>query len=67
MADPLTFETRRDLALAILAKGERLTRRSGSFLGQLICDPTPMSEAQTEWFGQLAERAGLPTDGGEHV
>lgn len=67
MADPLTFEARRDLALAILTKGERLTRRSGSFLGQLICDPTPMSDAQAEWFGQLAERAGLITEGGGHV
>lgn len=55
----LPFEKRREMALEILVRGVRLTRRSGSFLGQLICDPTPMSDAQAEWFGQLAERAGL--------
>lgn len=54
-----TYETRREMSLAILTKGERLTRRSGSFLGQLIVDPTPMTEAQADWFRQLAERAGL--------
>ena len=64
MPDPISFERRRDLALRILVQGERLTRRSGSFLGQLICDPAPMSDKQAEWFGQLAERAGLTTEGG---
>lgn len=52
------------MALAILTKGERLTRRSGSFLGQLVADPTPMSPAQVDWFHQLAERAGVDLDGG---
>jgi len=60
----LSFEQRRVLALAILNKGERLTRRSGSFLGQLVVDPTPMSEAQSDWFSVLVERAGLAADGG---
>ena len=67
MSDDLTFEQRRELALAILTKGERLTRKSGSFLGQLVCDPTPMSTAQADWFAQLAERAGLALDGGANV
>jgi len=67
MADPITFERRRELALAILTIGERLTRKSGSFLGQLIVDPTPMTTAQQDWFTVLAERAGLATDGGAHV
>lgn len=60
----MNFETRRAMALAILTKGERLTRRSGSFLGQLVADPTPMSPAQVDWFHQLAERAGVDLDGG---
>lgn len=51
------FEQRRVLALEILTRGVRLTRKSGSFLGQLVADPSPMSEAQSEWFIQLAERA----------
>ncbi|WP_298196748.1 hypothetical protein [Novosphingobium sp.] len=62
-----TFEKRRALSLAILTKGERLTRKSGSFLGQLIVDPTPMTPAQTDWFNTLVERAGLASDGGADV
>jgi len=63
----LSFEQRRVLALAILTKGERLTRRSGSFLGQLVVDPTPMSEAQSGWFAQLVDRAGLELPEGRHA
>ena len=55
----LSFERRRELALEILTLGVRLTRKSGSFLGQLVADPQPMSDAQAEWFFQLAERADL--------
>jgi len=62
----ITFEQRRSLALAILTKGERLTRKSGSFLGQLVVDPTPMSTAQQDWFAVLAERAGLAIEGAPH-
>ena len=47
-------------ALALLIKNERLTRRSGSFLGQLIADPAPMSPAQRDWLATLLARAGLP-------
>lgn len=57
------FEQRRVAALAILTKSERLTRKAGSFLGQLVADPTPMSPAQMEWFVTLAERGGVPVEG----
>ncbi len=41
----IAFENRRAIALEILTRGVRLTRRSGSFLGQLVVDPSPMTEA----------------------
>lgn len=53
------FETRRKLALDILNSGCRLTRRAGSFCGQVAVDPTPLTQAQAEWLDQLAERAGF--------
>ncbi len=62
-----SFEQRRTLALEILQRNVRLTRKSGSFLGQLCCDPTAMSDAQTAWFAQLTERAGLDLEGGADV
>ena len=37
-----------------------LTRKAGSFLGQLVADPTPMTEAQASWLGKLLINAGLP-------
>lgn len=64
MVETVTFEQRRKMALAILANGERLTRKAGSFLGQLVVDPTPLTEAQAGWFEQLAERAGIETQEG---
>jgi hypothetical protein len=60
----LTFERRRELALEILTISERLTRKAGSFLGQLVADSSPMRDAQAEWFSTLAERAGIHLDGG---
>lgn len=63
--DEMDVERRAELSLEILRRNVRLTRKSGSFLGQLVCDPTPMSEKQAEWFEQLADRAGLDL-GGEH-
>jgi len=54
------FSTPRDAALALLTSGERMTRKAGSFCGQLAVDPTPMSSAQHEWLASLLERAGLP-------
>lgn len=38
------FTSQRDAALGLLNKSDRLTRRAGSFLGQLAVDPTPMPE-----------------------
>jgi hypothetical protein len=57
MADD--FQKRRAVALAILTKGDKLTRKAGQFLGQCAVDASPLSERQEEWFGQLAERAGV--------
>jgi hypothetical protein len=56
----MTFPSQRDAALALLNKGERLTRKAGSFLGQLAVDPTPMTEPQKSWLSTLLERADLP-------
>ena len=54
------FSTPRDAALALLSSEARLTRKAGSFLGQLCADPTPLSTAQNEWIATLLDRAGLP-------
>jgi hypothetical protein len=60
------FDNQRDAALALLNSGERITRKAGSFCGQLAVDPTPMTEAQRSWLDTLLSRAGLPplADGG---
>lgn len=57
------FSTHREAALALLnadPRTSRLSRKAGSFTGQLCVDPTPMSDAQAEWLETLLERAGLP-------
>ena len=54
------FTSQRDAGLALLSKGDRLTRKAGSFLGQIAVDPSPLSPAQSEWLATLLERAGLP-------
>ena len=54
------FTSQREAALALLNSEARLTRKAGSFLGQLCVDPTPLSTAQSEWIATLLERAGLP-------
>lgn len=59
MADALTFDQRRKVAIEVLTHGERLTRKAGSFLGQCAVDPSPLSTAQADWFQTLAERAGI--------
>jgi hypothetical protein len=61
------FETQRAAAMALLHSGDRLTRKAGSFLGQLAVDPTPMTAPQREWLDTLLDRAGLPplANGGE--
>lgn len=55
-----------DLAYAMLTKHRqgdiKLTRKAGSFLGQLVCEPAPLTAAQADWFGTLLTRAGLSHD-----
>ncbi|OQW44446.1 MAG: hypothetical protein A4S16_03515 [Proteobacteria bacterium SG_bin6] len=50
----------RAAALALLTHADRLTRKAGSFLGQCVVDPTPLSVAQREWLDGLLDRSGLP-------
>ena len=59
----MTFEDQRAAALAVLSSNSRLTRKAGSFCGQLAVDPTPLSDSQIEWFGTLCDRAGVPFPG----
>jgi hypothetical protein len=54
------FTTHRAAALALLNGEGRLTRKAGSFLGQCVCDSTPLSDAQCDWLQSLLDRAGLP-------
>ncbi len=65
MADP--FVTPRDAALAALQSGTRMSRKAGSFLGQLVVDDTPMTPKQADWLATILDRADLPplADGGE--
>jgi hypothetical protein len=51
------FTSARAAALALLNSD---ARRSGSFLGQCVVDPTPLSAAQMDWIQSLLERATLP-------
>jgi hypothetical protein len=63
-----TFAAQRAAALLLLNEPEaRLTRKAGSFLGQLAVDPQPMTARQKEWLASLLDRAGLPplVEGGE--
>lgn len=53
----------RALALTLLANGEGITTRSGSFLGQLCApDHYPLTPKQYDWLGKLAEKGGLFSD-----
>ena len=58
MANP--FTSHRDAALAVLNGNNRLSRKSGQFLGQLAVDPSPLSDAQADWLAKLLDRAALP-------
>lgn len=41
-----------------------LTRKAGSFVGQLAVDPpAALTTSQAEWLNKLAGRAGLPQIG----
>ena len=63
------FATPRAAALALFNGESRLSRKAGSFLGQLAVDPTPMSIAQAAWLATLLDKAGLPplADGGDNA
>ena len=54
------FPDHREAALALLNGNHLRSRKAGQFLGQLVVDPSPMSEAQAEWLAKLLTRAGLP-------
>ena len=54
------FPDHRAAALALLNGNHRLSRKAGQFLGQLVVDSTPMSDAQADWLAKLLRRAGLP-------
>ena len=54
------FPSPRDAALALLNDNAPLTRKAGSFLGQVCVDPTPLSEAQQDWLDKLLAKRGLP-------
>ena len=54
------FIHHRAAALALLNSGMALSRKAGSFLGQLVADTTPMTAAQRDWLAKLLERASLP-------
>lgn len=48
-------------ALALLrANNPPMTRKAGSFLGQLVVDATPMTGKQADWLATLLDRAGMP-------
>ena len=62
----MTLEEQKRVALAILNAGGKLTRKSGSFLGQCFAAPEELTDRQDEWFRQLAERAGVEIVEADH-
>jgi len=54
------FLNHRAAALALLNLDHRFSRKAGQFLGQLVVDASPLSEAQASWLAKLLNRAGLP-------
>ena len=54
------FSNHRLAALALLNDTQRLTRKAGQFLGQLVVDPAPLSEPQYSWLAKLLAKADLP-------
>lgn len=37
-----------------------LTRGAGSFCGEIIADPRPLTPKQADWLAKLLAKAGLP-------
>lgn len=64
--DGQPFANQRGAAFAILKSGVKLSRKAGSFLGQCVVDPTPLTEKQRDWLCTMLARAELPplADGG---
>ena len=56
----LSFPNHREAALALLNGNHRLSRKAGQFLGQLVVDPSPMSDRQADWLAKLLAKHGLP-------
>jgi hypothetical protein len=56
-------DQRRALALALLTGESWLSRKAGTFLGQVVVDPAPLTDAQAAWLVSLAERAGHDVEG----
>lgn len=54
------FPNHRDAALALLNGNRSISRKAGQFLGQLVVDPSPMSDKQSAWLAKLLDRCGLP-------
>lgn len=63
------FKTVPGAAMALLqahvAGQYKLTRKSGSFVGQCVADPSPLSEKQLSWMETMLDRAGLPPLAGD--
>lgn len=47
------IQAHRDGALA-------LTRAAGSFCGEIVADPRPLTPKQADWLAKLLAKAGLP-------
>lgn len=59
----MKFPQRRELALAILNRGEGITPKAAAFLGQCTIDQNPLTERQQAWFEKLVERFEQPKEG----
>jgi hypothetical protein len=57
-----SFPNQQQAALALLNDDSTLTRKAGSFLGQLVADPGPLSDAQAK-AGDLARSRCLAPSG----
>ncbi|MDB5583384.1 MAG: hypothetical protein JWR80_8560 [Bradyrhizobium sp.] len=68
MADFFTNTSDAAFALIVAHRSgaTALTRGAGSFCGELITDPRPLTEKQASWLEKLLSKADLPMlSGGE--